>query len=207
MKIRQAKQGDAKTLGPLIFSSAPIAIAATFDIDDKLSALNFLQISLSCAAGQYGYDNHWVAEIDNIVVGCLSVWHSDLPDTFHQATLKKLTEFYGIANVLSVVQASQALQDCIPKPKKHEWCIGHFAVLAQYQRQGVATALVNFAHEQALNSGKSALCLDVESNNSQAIDFYIGQGFVQKHQSKISSRMQALGIGRHLHLSKTTNPF
>ena len=206
MKIRQANQGDAKTLGALIFSSAPVAIAAIFDISDKLSAVNFLQTSLSCAAGQYGYDNHWVAEVDNLVVGCLSSWHSDLPDTFHQATLTKLTEFYGIAHAFSVVQASQALQDCIPKPKEHEWCIGHFAVLAQYQRQGVATALLKFAQKQALDSGKFFLSLDVESSNSAAIDFYLGQGFVQKYKSKISPRMQALGIGMHLHLSKYTHP-
>lgn len=202
MKIRQANQGDATTLGELIFCSAPVALAATFDINDELSALNFLQTSLLSADGQYGYDNHWVAEIDELTVGCLSVWHSDLPDSFHQATLTNLASFYGVAYAISVVKVSQALQDCIPKLKKHEWCIGHFAVLAQYRRQGVATALLKFAHKQALASGKSTLCLDVESTNSQAIGYYLGQGFVQESASELSLRMKALGICRHLHLSK-----
>lgn len=205
MKIRSANQGDAKTLGQLILSSAPVAIRAIFDINHELSALNFLQTSLSRAGGQYGYDNHWVAEIDHLVVGCLSLWRSDLPDFFHQATLTTLTKFYGIAHTLSVVQASQALQDCIPKPIKTECCIGHFAVLSPYQRRGVATALLQFARKQGLGSGKSVLCLDVESTNSQAINFYLRQGFVQKSKSELSLRMQALGIGRHLHLSKPIN--
>ena len=205
MKIRQANQGDVKTLGALIFSSAPVAITAIFDINDELSAANFLQACLLSADGQYGYNNHWVAEIDNLVVGCFSPWHSDLPDSFHQATLVKLTQFYGIAHTFSVLQASQALQDCIPKPKGHEWCIGHFAVLSEYQRQGVATALIRFAHKQALSFGKSNLSLDVESTNSQAVEFYLRQGFVQNSKSEISPRMLALGIERHLHLSRPTN--
>ena len=202
MKIRQASQEDADTVAQLIFSSAPLALAATFDINDELSAVNFLKFSLCAANGQYGYANHWVAYINNQVVGCLSPWHSDFPDSFHKATLINLADFYGIAHVLSVVQASQALYDCIPKPKINEYCIGHFAVLTQYQRQGVATALLKFSHKQALKFGKSALCLDVEKTNSQAINFYLGQGFVQESQSDISPRMQVLGIGSHLHLSK-----
>ena len=202
MKIRQASQGDAKTLGSLIFSSAPNALAVTFNIDEELSALNFLQRSLLSADGQYGYENHWVAEIDNQVVGCLSLWHSDLPDSFHQATLIGLTDFYGIEQTLSLVQASQILQDCIPKPKRHEFCVGHFAVLKQYQRLGVGNVLLTFAHEQALILGKSALSLDVDSANLDAIEFYQGQGFIQESASDISPRMQSLGVGRHLHMSK-----
>jgi len=202
MKIRQANQSDAKVLGQLVFSSGPAALAATFDINDKFSAIKFLQYSLSTADGQYGYANHWVAEIDNQVVACLSAWHSDLAESFHQATLSQLTNFYGIAHALSIVQASLALQDCIPKPKKHEFCIGHFSVLEKYQKQGVASDLLRFAQKLAIASGKSALCLDVESTNSQAIDFYLNRGFIQESESDISQRMQALGIGSHLHLSK-----
>jgi ribosomal protein S18 acetylase RimI-like enzyme len=202
MKFRQATLGDAKALVPLIFSSAPYVLSAIFDSNEELSALNFLHSSLLTEDGQYGFANHWVAEIDKLVVGSLSAWHSDFPDSFRQATLIKLTEFYGIPHALSVVQASQALQDCIPKPKKHEWCIGHFAVHSQYQRQGVATSLLTFAHKQALGSGKSALCLDVESTNSQALDFYLGRGFIQERESGVSQRMRTLGIGSHCHLSK-----
>ena len=202
MKIRQASREDADTVAELIFASAPLALAATFDINDELSALNFLKFSLSAANGQYGYANHWVAYIDNQVVGCLSLWHSDFADSFHKATLVNLAGFYGIAHAFSVVQASQALYDCIPKPKPHELCIGHFAVLTEYQRQGVATALLKFSVKHALVFGKSTLCLDVENTHSQAIDFYLAQGFAQESKSVVSPRMQALGIGSHLHLSK-----
>lgn len=202
MKSRQANQGDADTLAQLIFSSSPIALTAIFDINDELSALNFLHSSLLTAEGQYGYANHWVVEIDDQVVGCLSPWHSDLADSFHQATLSQLANFYGIAHALSVVQASLALQDCIPKPQKHEWCIGHFAVFTEHQRQGVGSALLNLMHKQAVTFGKLALSLDVNCGNKQAIDFYLKQGFMQKSESSVSPRMQALGIGPHLHLSK-----
>jgi ribosomal protein S18 acetylase RimI-like enzyme len=202
MHCRQANQNDACFLAQLILNSAPVALAATFDINDELSSLNFLHSNLLTCDGQYGYDNHWVAEIDNQVAGCISTWHSDLPDSFHQATFNKLTGFYGVAHAFSVVQASQALQDCIPKPKKHELCIGHFAVFKKYQRQGVATNLLRFAQQKALVCGKPILCLDVESTNSQAIHFYLESGFTWESKSGISQRMRTLGIGSHHHFSK-----
>ncbi|WP_339720516.1 GNAT family N-acetyltransferase [uncultured Paraglaciecola sp.] len=202
MKIRQAHQGDAKALGALVFSSAPIAISAIFDINHELSAANFLQSCLLNADGQYGYNNHWVAEVDKLVVGCLSAWHTELPKSFHQTTLAALTKFYGIAHTLSVLQSSQALQDCIPKPKEHEWCIGHFGVSEQHQRKGVGTALLEYMQQQALNFGKSELCLDVESINTQAVNFYLGHGFIKKGESAVSPSMQTLGIGSYFHLSK-----
>lgn len=202
MHCRQANQNDAHFLATLILSSAPVALAATFDINDELSSLNFLHSNLLTCDGQYGFDNHWVAEINNQVAGCISTWHSDFPNSFHQATLNKLTDFYGIAHVLSVIKASQALQDCIPMPQKHELCIGHFAVFKKYQRQGVATDLLRFAQQKALVCGKSAICLDVEITNSQAIDFYLGRGFTLESESGTSHRMRTLSIGSHLHFSK-----
>ena len=93
MLSRQASQDDAPILSQLIYYSAPDALAATFDINAELSVLNFLVLCLLTSDGQYGFDNHWVAEIDNQVVGCLNTCHSDLPDSFHQATLIKLTNF------------------------------------------------------------------------------------------------------------------
>jgi GNAT superfamily N-acetyltransferase len=202
MKIRQAKKIDAYALGQLVLSSAPVPLAAIFDINDELSVLNFLQSSFLFSDGQYGYANHWVAEIDNQVVGCSCPWHSDLPAGFHQATLTTLIDFYGTDHTLAVVQASQALQDCIPKPKKYEWCIGHFAVLEQYQKQGVGSALLESMRQQASASRKLALSLDVDCQNIQASDFYRRQGFVEINKSDVSPRMQRLGIGSHFHLSK-----
>jgi GNAT superfamily N-acetyltransferase len=202
MKTRQAKKSDVDTVGQLILSSAPVSLAAIFGVNDEFSALNFLHASFSFPDGQYGYANHWVAEIDNQIVGCLSPWHDDLPATFHQATLTALIGFYGIDHTLAVVQTSQALQDCIPKPQKYEWCVGHFAVLPQYQKQGVGTALLELMQQQALLSSKLALSLDVDCGNMQAINFYLHQGFIEISESGVSPRMQALGIRSHIHLSK-----
>lgn len=202
MKSRQAKKSDAHILGPLIFSSAPASLAAIFDINDELSALKFLGSSLLSAGGQYGYDNHWVAEIDNQIVGCISAWHGDLVESFDQATLVTLSAFYGFAYALRVLETSQALQDCIPRLQKHEWCIGHFAVTEQYQKQGVGNALLMLMQEKALASGRTVLSLDVDCENTQAINFYLRRGFVLINQSDISPRMQTLGIGSYLHLRK-----
>jgi ribosomal protein S18 acetylase RimI-like enzyme len=203
MIIRQATKKDVKDLASLIYSSAPDVLSTIFDINEQLSALNFLNSSLLTEDGQYGFANHWVTEVDHQVVACVSGWHSDLPLSFHQSTLNKLAGFYGIPHTLSVVQASLALKDCIPKPEKNEWCIGHFAVLQLHQRKGIGSGLVDCMQKHAMSSGKTTLCLDVESTNTQAIDFYLAQGFVKKNESSVSQRMRHLGIGSHFHLSKS----
>ena len=202
MKIRQAIREDALALAALIFSSAPQALSAVFNINSEKSALKFLQFCLSSADGQFGFVNHWVIEINHLVVGCFSAWHCEIPKSFHQATFKTLIEFYGTEHALKVIQASQALQESIPTPQKSELCIGHFAVLSQYQRQGIASEMMNVAHNLARDLGFQFLTLDVASSNESAINFYEKRGFIQESKSGVGAQMQAKGIGEYIHFKK-----
>lgn len=202
MHIRPATQSDAEALGPLIFSTAPATISAIFEVDHKFSAHNFLLTSLNTADGQYGYGNHWVAEIDKLVVGCISAWHRALPEAFHQATLSQLASFYGLQHTLPVARNNQVLRDCIPKPKAYEWCVGHFAVEENYRKRGIGRSLLDLMRSSALAFGKSTLSVDVESSNTAAITYYQEYGFIQESGSGISPNMQSLGIGSYRHLTK-----
>ncbi len=76
-------------------------------------------------------------------------------------------------------------------------------MLTQYQKQGVGTALLKLIRQQALDSSKLILNLDVDCDNDHALNFDLGQGFVALNKSEVSPRMQALGIGSHLHMNRT----
>jgi ribosomal protein S18 acetylase RimI-like enzyme len=203
MQYRQAEQQDAQTLARLIFDSSASLLTATFDITPQYSAFNFLVASLAEPDGQYGYKNHWVAVKDKQVIGCISAWHSKLSTEFHQATLKAITDFYGLEHALTVLHINQILQDCIPEIALNEWCIGHLSVCDIHQRQGIGKALIKLMYTQAIKHKKSLISLDVEAANQGAIDFYLTQGFSINTESAISHRMAESGVGAYKHLIKT----
>jgi ribosomal protein S18 acetylase RimI-like enzyme len=203
MIIRQATVKDTPSLADLVLASAPNTLAVTFDIDTEFSAIQFLKNSLAKPFGQYGYQNHWVAVQDYKIMGCISAWHRYLPDAFHQQTLASITDFYGLSQTLSVLEKSRVLKDCVPKPKEHEWCVGHLAVADCYQRQGVGSQLLKAMFDQALQSNKHTVSLDVQSHNRTALSFYLKHTFVLASESGTTQRMSDMGIGPHLHLVKT----
>lgn len=202
MLVRQARQSDASQLAELVFTSAPNLLTSVFSFTPNIRALDFLQNSLTSQDGQYGYGNHWVITIEQQLVACVCAWPSQLPASFHQATLASLLAFYSADDMLHVIQRSKVLQHCIPQPTEKEWCIGHVAVANSHQRQGLGKTLLATMQQQARSQGKSYLSLDVDCTNTAAISFYLQQGFIQQSQSTVSAKMQTLAIGQHLHMVK-----
>lgn len=202
MLVRQANKLDANQLAKLIFTSAPNLLSLVFTISPDFKAMDFLRASLTHPDGQYGYANHWVIENNQQVVACISAWTSEMPSSFHQATLASLVAFYSADDVLEVLLRGTVLQDCIPQPTHTEWCIGHVAVADKYQRQGLGKTLLTTMQQHALEQGKSCLSLDVDCTNSVAINFYLKQGFKTQNQSIVSAKMRTLGIGQHLHMAQ-----
>lgn len=203
MLVRRASKSDGKLLASLIYASAPDLLSKVFEFGDNHSALAFLQYSLTFQNGQYGYENHWIIEIDHQPVACICGWSNQLPESFHRATLDSIVSFYSAVDALKVIQRSHTLKDCIPKPLDDEWCIGHVSVAIDHQRAGLATTLLAKMHEKAQAAKKSYLSLDVDSANKHAISFYLKCGFEQKSASIVSPDMEALGITQHLHMVKS----
>lgn len=203
MQVRGADDNDGKNLVELIIASGRQSLAAIFDIDTKHNCKGFLLSALVNKEGQYGYANHWLIEHKEQVIGCVSAWHSELDQGFHQATLHSVLQYFGPKHSLEVLARSQIVQDFIPKPQKHQYCIGHLAVVPVFQRQGAATALLNFMSQKALLQGKSQLSLDVPADNQAALNFYLHQGFEVQASSLLTSAMQKRGFGPHLHMVKT----
>ncbi|MGS2721074.1 GNAT family N-acetyltransferase [Paraglaciecola aestuariivivens] len=202
MAIRRATQQDAEPLAKLILASATHSLNIVFSLGSETQALDFLTFSLNHPDGQFGYQNHWVIEIDNQLVACVCAWTNQLPESFHQATLASLVSFYDPSDLLTVIQRSKVLQECLPKPTSKEWCVGHIAVAQSHRRKGLGKKLIKTMQHQAQANNKSCLSLDVEKSNIDAVKFYLDQGFRIKSESKVTINMQALGIGQHLHLTK-----
>ncbi len=200
--LRRAQHKDAEQLAGLVFAAAENTLSQIFSISSELSALDFLRHSFKQSDGQYGYANHWLITQQNQTVACISAWHSQLPQAFHQATIASITDFYSLADALTVLQKAKVLTHCIPSPQANEWCIGHLAVSESMQGKGLGKALLQHMLKHANKANKTWLSLDVEQTNQQAIDFYQKQGF---HLTKVFEQtptMRQLGIAPHVHMRK-----
>ncbi|WP_340677201.1 GNAT family N-acetyltransferase [Paraglaciecola sp.] len=202
MIIRQAHQQGISVLAELIYASGPQAFDALFTFNNNDNPQDFLLSALQHKDGQYGFANHWLALKNDKILASVSAWHTELNSDFHQATMRSVVEHFGLEQSIDVVARSQVVKHFIPAPQAHEWCIGHLAVLPQYQRQGIASQLLQFMGALALQKGKSTLSLDVSQDNLSAIQFYQQLGFNIETTSALSPEMQRLGLTRHLHLSK-----
>mgnify|MGYP003647649043 CR=1 FL=1 len=202
MIIRGACQHDAPQLAALIYASGPVLIESVFGFDQQHTAQDFLLSAASHEFGQYGFANHFVAVENEQVLGSVCAWHTELSASFQQASLHSVVTYYGLERCLEVVSRSQIIKHFIPPPQAHEWCIGHLAVLTQYQRQGIATQLLQFMAGLAEKNGKTMLSLDVSTDNQSAIEFYKQQGFSLQSTSELTLEMQDLGFATHLHLHK-----
>ncbi|MFT4937982.1 MAG: GNAT superfamily N-acetyltransferase [Paraglaciecola sp.] len=200
MVIRQAQAQDTTAASELIFSSAATLLARMFNVTADLNALGFLTNAFSQQDGQYGFANHWVIESDDQPVAIACGWHCELPEVFHRATIQSMTNYYGIEHTLEVVQRCQVLKSIFTAPQKDDWCIGHFAVSVQHQRQGLGTRLMTQMRELALEAGKKNLTLDVESANQAAQLFYQSLGFQMAKKQLAGQQISGSGIATYSHM-------
>ncbi|WP_265617746.1 GNAT family N-acetyltransferase [Alteromonas aquimaris] len=178
--IRQASPADVHAATTLLYQAGEQLLCTIFGDGDKEKTLDFLNYAWMNQSGQYGCSNHWLACDGNLPVGIITCWHDKLPEDFDHQTLMSITDFFGIAESLSVIARSQHIAESLQVPSQNQLGVGHVAVHPDYRRTGVATALLQEMVKQAVKHHKRSLILDVESENKGAIQFYLTQGFQKK---------------------------
>ncbi len=175
--VRQATARDATYAVPLLLDAGEHLLKKIYGDGDRDTAFAFLSAAWLRGTGQYGFANHWLACIEDEIVGIISCWHDSLPQHFDRDTLTSITDFFGLDEAIDVVMRSQAYTIALNPPMVLEMSIGHLAVAAGARRSGVATILVRYMENMARELGKLSLVLDVEEHNTRAIDFYKSMGF------------------------------
>lgn len=176
--VRQATARDVEVAVPLLLDAAERLLTSIFGNGNRDEAFAFLFAAWLRGTGQYGFENHWLACVDDNIVGIASCWHDALPEHFDRDTLNAITDYFGIDEALEVVIRSQEHAIALHSPLVLEMGIGHLAVAAGARRSGVGTALVRYMECKARKLGKLSLVLDVEAQNLGALRFYEALGFV-----------------------------
>ncbi len=178
---RQGEVADSSALSQLIFSTAPVLLPYLFGSNHD--AKRYIHDASEMEDGQYSAFRHHVAYDDTTVVGCITTWDQQLPDSFYYHTEKSLTELLTNHQIMHIVEANEHIANVFLPPTNEQICIGHLAVLPHYRGMGIAKQLMAYAIEKAYLAKKTHLVLDVDAANEDAVCFYLGFGFVMKKET------------------------
>lgn len=188
VEIRAGNVQDASALAPLILQSASDLLAYLFG--SSTHALNYLNFACAQSDGQYSAARHQVATDNQHVIGCISVWHNNMPAVFQKSTVKSLSVVLTAEQISHLIGINSTLSKLFLPPDADELCIGHLAVASQWQGKQVASKLLAYAVRQAKHQGKQRLVLDVDVNNHSAIGFYEKWDFMSQKSQQFSPTKQ-----------------
>ena len=174
--FRPARPEDAPEAVPLILSSGPDAFDFVFKSSRNTPAA-FLLRAFPDGAGQFGYRNHVVGEVDGRVVAAGAGWTSASALPFLTAAVRQFLAFLGPLDIPMAVLRGLRTEAVIRPPSPGEYYIGHLGVDPACRGQGIGAALVHHLLDRAKDSGMPRAVLDVALNNPRAEALYKRLGF------------------------------
>lgn len=175
INFRGATPKDVDAAVPLIFSSGPGAFDYIFSPKPG-QAQEFLRYTFQDGAGEFGYKNHIVGELDGKVVAIGAAFDGESTLNFFLAAGRQIASFYGLA-AFSVIRHGLQVESIIQPPKGRLHYIAHLGVDPSLQSKGIGSRLVEHLMEQGRKAGKTQTALDVSVLNPRAQELYKRLGF------------------------------
>ena len=187
----------------LIHSSGPAAFEYVFGVPGG-DAQAFLRRAFVDGAGEFGWRNHVVGELDGVVVAAGVGYSGRTKWLFTLAAARQILAYCGWRHVGGVIMRGLRTESVIPPPWGSMYYLAHLGVVPSLRGRGYGTALV--AHLLAVQPADAGgpVVLDVATTNPAAQRLYQRLGFVVvgERQSRLANshgsvpdhrRMQRLG--------------
>jgi len=100
---------------------------------------------------------------------------------------------------LKVLPALLKLDAQVSRISREDYYIAFLAVYQQVQTRGVGTALMKRAEEDAVSCGAKFVCLDVETENENAVQFYQKRGYTIERTFSVNLTRE---VALHFHRMK-----
>lgn len=165
MIIRKAVISDSKYIAPILLLAMEDIIYKFICKDDYNSALDFLQHFVETENNQYSYQNCYVAEADNEIIGAVNLYDG--------ADLQKLR------NPIIEYVRSNYNPDFNPEDETQagEYYIDSLGINPKHQGKGIGSAILQFLIDKYVHKNKETLGLLVEEDNPNAKKLYLKLGF------------------------------
>jgi ribosomal protein S18 acetylase RimI-like enzyme len=179
LRVRRARAADLPALAPLLYSTAA-------DMHERLAGSRELALRIIEAdSRRNGLGSTWVAERDGAVAGALVVYpYAEAPARTRSfvATVLRLTPAWRWPGILRLLWQGHRRA---PRHPGSWLYVDALATAPEYQRRGVAMALLGQAERTAIDKGLGAIALDTPVGNAPALAVYERAGF------EVSERLPA----------------
>jgi ribosomal protein S18 acetylase RimI-like enzyme len=189
--VRKATPEDVHAIVPLIHSSGPKAWEYVFT-EAGLQSIDFLKSAYLQRGNTISYTNHYVAVLENRVVGSILCYKQPKFIILTLGTFIRICISYGI-NFLKVTKRGLEVETMIQPPKWGRLYLAHIAVSPETRNRGIAKQMVRYVIKNETRS--KTISLDVSIENEPAIKLYHNLGFVVKETRKLKNN--ALSIPNH----------
>ena len=177
VRFRPAAPDDAGAAVPLIHGSGPAAFDYVFAVQGRGDARGFLAHAFVDGAGEFGWRNHWVGELDGRVVAVGAGFGGEAMPGFTLAAARQILVHYRL-RAAGVLARGLRVERVIQPPGRDMHYLAHLGVVPELRGQGVGRALVAHLLELGRRQGKRRIVLDVATTNPQAQALYERLGFV-----------------------------
>jgi ribosomal protein S18 acetylase RimI-like enzyme len=178
VRFRPAEAADVAAAVPLIHSSGPSAFEYVFALPEGGDARAFLRHAFVDGAGEFGWRNHCVGELDGRVVAVGAGFGADTHGAFILAAARQILGYFGWRRAPGVIARGLRVERVIAPPSGDMHYLAHLGVDPALRGQGIGRALIDHLAEQAGALGRGRLVLDVAATNPRAQALYERYGFV-----------------------------
>lgn len=165
MTIRKARADEAESIATLLMLVLENMVYKIIGETDYTKAKEFLVYFLKREHNQYSFQNCFVAEKNNEIIGVINIYQGADLNKLRQPILEYSSHYYSTD--LHIEDETQA----------GEYYIDTIAVRNNAQRKGIGSNLLQHAIDLYVFGQKQTLGLLVDEQNPKAKKLYLNKGF------------------------------
>lgn len=190
--IRPAVDGDA----PFAADMLQLSLGGLGDHlfgTDRQTSRGYVEKLVARNAGRFALRFAFIFPMDGVQKGALFACPGKLLDRLNMETSPHLFLVLGFSPAIAFIRRGLALPGGV-EAEDDEYYIGNIGVHPSAQGQGIGSALLNFAEEQARKEGLPKCSLIVGSYNQDALRLYQRHGY--EVVETVTSEHPSLGYHR-----------
>jgi ribosomal protein S18 acetylase RimI-like enzyme len=183
MNIRKAEISDSKYIAPILLLAMEDIIYKFIAKKDYVSAKDFLEYFASRENNQYSYQNCFVAEENNEIIGAVNIYNGSDIEALRAPIVDYVQKNYN--------------PEFNPEfeTRAGEFYIDSLGVNPNHQGKGIGSKILRFLIDEFVHKNQQTLGLLVEEDNPLAKSLYLKLGFeIVGEKTLVGKKLEHLQI-------------